>query len=412
MSNILAENLLRFGAKGVNENMLKQYLAEQTQVPSAIYKKYVLTSTVAQLRNVINGYNPTTGAIKITDGNPWLATQRAQSLQQFLINRFQGRFKIPFDKNNATISKTAVPGPGDNNQYMKATIKALLFKTLATQDPYPYSILYNFYDIGGVPHIVVTKGGKGAPIKGAAPTTINQLKSQMPTDSILVRQNTGGSGSDGSDQTEAVTGIMIPIKGGFAAKSKGVLYFKDANQYTAMQKFIADYTDLADAQGKVKETGDLQKRTNLQTNFTSERGGGGNYIFGDLGTGRTAEVLAGNSAGRTITIKRMEPSKVGTLANEILPGQEPKWVNIDEILYRGLFPDNLITIRPDMYNEIFDGIQSSIDELTSAGYKIQQMSADIQGFASTDNANNRCPQGFQPDHAWGGPISANLWITL
>ena len=412
MSKLLAENLLRFGAKGVNEDMLKSYLAEQTRVPQNIYKTYVLTSTVAQLPSVISGYDPTTGAIKITDGNPWLATQRAKSLQRFLIERFQGKFEIPFDTTKATISKTEVPGPGNNNQYMKATIKALLYKPPVTQDPYPYSILYNFYDIGGVPHIVVTKRGKGAPIKGAAPTTINQLKSQMPTNSILVRQNTGGSGSDGSDQTEAVTGIMIPIKGGFAAKSKGVLYFKDVNQYTAMQKFIADYTDLADAQGKVKETGDLQKRTNLQTNFTSELGGGGNYIFGDLGTGRTAEVLAGNGAGGTITIKRMEPSKIGTLANDILPGGEPQWRDINEILYRGLFPDNLITIRPDMYQKIFNDIQLSITELTSAGYQIKEMSADIQGFASTDNANNRCPQRFQPDHTWGGPITANLWITL
>jgi hypothetical protein len=412
MSNILAENLLRFGAKGINEAMLKQYLAEQTQVPSAIYKKYVLTSTVAQLRNVINGYNPSTGAIKITDGNPWLATQRAQSLQQFLIKRFQGKFEIPFDTTKATISKTEVPGPGDNNQYMKATIKALLYKPPVKQDPYPYSILYNFYDIGGVPHIVVTKGGKGTPTKGAAQTTIDQMKSKMPADSILVRQNTGGSSETGPNPAESVTGIMIPIRGGFAAKSKGVLYFKDANQYTAMQKFISDYTDLADAQGKVKETGDLQKRTNLQTNFTSERGGGGNYIFGDLGTGRAAEVLAGDGAGSTITIKRMEPSKVGTLANQIVPGGAPVWANVDEILYRGLFPDNLITIRPDMYQKIFNDIQLSITELTSVGYQIKEMSADIQGFASTDNANNRCPQGFQPDHAWGGPITANLWITL
>jgi hypothetical protein len=419
LEKLLAENMLRFGTKNLIASDIKPYLMEQTQVPRAIYGKYVITNaTVAQLPTIAKTYDPTKGAIKILDGNPWLATQRAAALQKFLIQRFQGQFKIPFDASAAKITQTVVEGSGDKYQFMKATIQAKLQKLPETQVPYKFDILYNFYDINGVPHILVTKGGKGSPIKGAAETTINQLKSQMPAGSILVRQGTGGGGAAGPNALEAVTGIMIPITTGFAAKKKGRLYFADAKQYEAMKTFIATYTDLVDAGDKVRETGDLKGRTQLQSNFTSERGGGGNYIFGDLGSGRSAEVLAGKDAGTTITIKRMEPSKIGNLPGDILPGQEEKWFPIAEIIYPGLFPDNLITIKPDMYAEIFDKIQAQIDELKDQRYRAIEMTAEIQGFASKDAANNRCPQGFQPDHSWGlsnpqqGPITAEKWITL
>jgi hypothetical protein len=107
---------------------------------------------------------------------------------------------------------------------------------------------------------------------GAAKTIIDRMKSRMPAGSILVRQGL-------SDRPEeAMTGIMIPITTGFAAKKKGRLYFADAKQYEAMKTFIATYTDLKIG-GKVKETGDLQGRTQLQSNFTSERGGAGNLYL-------------------------------------------------------------------------------------------------------------------------------------
>ena len=41
------------------------------------------------------------------------------------------------------------------------------------------------------------------------------------------------------------------------------------------------------------------------------------------------------------------------------------------------------------------------------------MTAEIQGFASTDTANNRCPRGNRPDHNWGIPeFTVDKWITL
>jgi hypothetical protein len=114
----------------------------------------------------------------------------------------------------------------------------------------------------------------------------------------------------------------------------------------------------------------------------------------------------------------MEPSKIGNLPGDILPGQEEKWFPIAEIIYPGLFPDNLITIKPDKYAEIFDKIQTQIADLRVEGYDPIEMTAEIQGFASKDAANNKCPQGLKPDHSWGltnpqqGPITAEKWITL
>jgi hypothetical protein len=405
LEKLLAENMLRFGTKNLLAKHVKPYLMEQTRVSRQVYfGKYAASLQIAQLANYMPTYNPTSGPIEITDGNPWLATQRATALQKFLIEKFQGQFQIPFDETSAKVTQTVVAGSGDQYQYMKATIKAKLVKPPKPQSPYNFDILYNFYDINGVPYILITKRGKGSPIKGAAETQINQLKSQMPAESILVKQGMAGK------ELETNYGIMIPIKTGFAAKKKGRLYFKDVNQYEAMKNFIAQYTDLATR--TPKETGDLQNRTKLQTNFTSELGGGGNYIFGDLGSGRAATIISGDGEGTSVTIKRMEPSKIGSLPGEILPGDEEKWYPIAEILYPGLFPDNLITIKPDKYEEIFAKIQEQIDELTAQEYDAIEMTAEIQGYASTDAANNRCLRGFTPDHTWGGSVTADKWITL
>lgn len=419
MKSILAENLLRFGAKGVNESMLKTYLLEQTKVTADIFKKYSgITSAMANLAKTIPTYDPNKGYIRISDGNPWLATQRAKALQQFLIQRFQGQFKIPFDTAAAKIIKTAVEGSGNDNQYMKATIMAKLQKLPQPTPEYAYNILYNFYDIDGVPHIVVTKLGKGAPENVStdelALQKFTKFMAEAGTQAKLVKQSTGGYDPQ-AGPTQFTYGIMIPITGGFDAKKKSRLMFNDINQYNTMRQFIAKFTDTG---GSPVADDQLKNPNAKQTNFTSARGGGGNYIFGDLGDGRSASVLLGPGQGTDIRIKRMEPSIVGNLPGEIPAGGEEKWYPINEILYRGLFPDNLITIKPDMYQDIFNKIQTTIDELTTEGYKAIEMSAEIQGFASTDNATNRCPQGFAPDHSWGitnpkqGPVTADKWITL
>lgn len=202
MKNILAENMLRFGVKNLSESDIKPYILEQTKVPQSVYRgKYVAQLNIDQLAKFIPTYNPTTGPIAIKNGNPWLATQRAKSLQRFLIERFRGQFNIPFDESSAKIIQTAVPGPGDENQYMKATIKAKLKTSLKPAPTYPYSILYNFYDINGVPHIIVTKQGllgQSSPklsSRGAVDqSAINQFSKfiQSTKNSKLVKQSFSG----------------------------------------------------------------------------------------------------------------------------------------------------------------------------------------------------------------------------
>ena len=415
LEKLLAENMLRFGTKNVSTKHINPYLLEQTKVPPAIYNTYVIKNAkVDQLPAIAKTYDPTKGAIRIIDGNPWLATQRAKSLQQFLINRFQGRFEIPFDESAAKITQTAVLGPGNDNQYMKATIKAKLYKAPRTQSKYNYSILYNFYDIAGVPHIIVTKqglfGGSSPKLNSRGEndqaaikqfeTFINRTKN-----SKLVKQSFSGR-PDGS-ASETNYGILIPILGGYTAKDRSTLYFDNFEDFDSVRRYIAYYTDIAGTVGEEK----LLDPKSTQSDFRKTQGGGGNYIFGDLGSGRSAKIIAGRDADTDVTIKRMESSKTGTLPGEILPGQEEKWWPISEILYRELFEDNLITIKPDMYKLIFDKIQEQIDELISNEYEIKEMTADIQGFASTDAENNRCPQGFKPDHTWGGALTADKWIT-
>jgi hypothetical protein len=415
LEKLLAENMLRFGTKNLLASDVKPYLTEQTRVPQPIYEKYVISGNVAQLPTIVKTYDPTKGAIKILDGNPWLANQRATALQQFLISKFQGQFTIPFDAASAKITETVVQGSGDTYQYMKATVKAKLTKEAKTQSAYNFEILYNFYDINGVPHILVTKNGKGAPLIANSPADtdagmINRFKKFVDSipGSFLVKQ--GGNTAPTANGAEF--GIMIPITTGFTAKKKGRLYFDNVSQYDAMKNFIISVTDIASPSGSPIETGDLKTRSKLRIGFTSEKGGGGNYIFGNLLTGRKSNIVYGKGVGTNIIIKRMEPSKLGNIPGEILPGQEEKWWPIAEIIYPGLFPDNLITIKPDMYAEIFEKIQAQIDELTDQQYRAIEMTAEIQGFASTDAANNRCPRGFKPDHTWGGPITSDKWITL
>lgn len=409
LEKLLAENMLRFGTKNVLAKHIKPYLMEQTRVTRQIYfGKYVASLQIAQLANYMKTYNPTSGPVEITDGNPWLATQRATALQNFLIEKFQGQFQIPFDANSAKVTQTVVSGKGDQNQYMKATIKAKLQKAPETKAPYPFDILYNFYDINGIPHILVTKafgGSQSAPSMGdSEEIAIGKFKPfvDKTKNAILVQQYSPNA------QTQTNTGVFLPILGGFAAKNKGHLYYNNFEDYNTARTYIGNYTDL----GTSDIARSIKDPNATQANFTSTQGGGGNYLFGTAKSGTKVKILLGKDAGSEITLKRMESSKIGSLPGEILPGDEEKWFPIAEILYPGLFPDNLITIKPDMYKEIFDKIQSQIDELKAQGYNAIEMTAEIQGFASTDAANNRCPQGSEPDHTWGGSVTADKWITL
>jgi len=410
LEKLLAENMLRFGTKNLLAKHIKPYLMEQTRVSRQVYfGKYVASLQIAQLANYMPTYKPTSGPIEITDGNPWLATQRATALQTFLIEKFQGQFQIPFDETSAKVTETVVAGKGDQYQYMKATIKAKLQKPPKPNiKEYPFDILYNFYDINGVPHILVTKavgGSQSAPSMGDSEELgLKKFKPFVDStkNAVLVQQYSPNA------QTQTNTGVFLPILGGYAAKKAGHLYYDNYEDYNTARTYIGNYTDL----GTGNIAGSIKDPKATQANFTSTTGGAGNYLFGTAKSGKQVKILLGKDAGSVITLKRMESSKIGALPGEILPGDEEKWFPIAEILYPGLFPDNLITIKPDKYAEIFAKIQAQIDELKAQDYNAIEMTAEIQGFASTDAANNRCPQGSTPDHTWGGSVTPDKWITL
>jgi hypothetical protein len=415
LKNILAENARRYGTNNFSKELVNK-LTEQTAVPSNIYGKIAASTTISGLPKIMQTYNPQSGYVSITDGNPWLATQRAKSLQTFLTTQAQQTLKIPVDGNAIVITATSVQGKGDENQYTLGKLKAKLRKAPVPVGPYAYTILYNFYDINGVPHILVTKGGKGSPQTNENPAgsddwakqRIKKFADAIPN-AFVVKQ--GGNSSPTANG--ANWGIMIPITSGFTAKKAGRLYFDNINQYEAMRDFITSYTDITNATGKPSESGDLKGRTNLQTRFTSERGGGGNYIFGRLGSG--AKAIKFDNAGQEtpVTIVRMESSKIGAIPGDVAAGNEEKWVEIGSFkLDSTMFPDNLITIVPNQYQNIIKLIQNELDSLASEGYRPVQLTAEIQGFASTDNANNRCPKGFKPDHSWGGSVTPEKWVTL
>jgi hypothetical protein len=415
LKNILAESARYYKTNNFSAELVNK-LTEQTTVPANIYQKNAATTTIAQLPKIMQTYTPQNGTVTITDGNPWLATQRAKALQSFLTTQAQKTLNIPVDANSIVITETKVQGKGDDNQYTLGKLKAKLKKAPVVQGPYAYTILYNFYDINGVPHILVTKGGKGAPQTNENPAgtddvykkNMQKFANSIPN-AFVVKQ--GGNSSPTANG--AAWGIMIPITTGYTAKKASRLYFDNINQYEAMRDFITSYTDITNATGKPSESGDIKGRTKLQTGFTSERGGGGNYIFGRLGSG--AKAIKFDNAGQEtpVTIVRMESSKIGAIPGDVAAGNEEKWVEIGSFkLDSTMFPDNLITINPNKYQTIIKLIQDELSNLAQEGYRPVQLTAEIQGFASTDNANNRCPKGFKPDHAWGGSVTPEKWITL
>jgi hypothetical protein len=211
---------------------------------------------------------------------------------------------------------------------------------------------------------------------------------------------------------ETTFGIMIPIERGYTAKEKGRLFFNDQKQFREMANFIAAHTET-----EFRSADDLKDPKSKQINFTSAAGGGGNYIFGDLGSGRSAKLLTTNNPeGTDIIIKRMEPSIVGKLEGQVKEGGEEQWIDIDDVFYKDLFHDNMITIIQEKYQDIIERIKEKINQL-KPDFEVIELTADIQGFASTDNANNRCESGVTPDHSWGltnpqsGPVTPDKWVT-
>ena len=400
-------------------NRIKSMMGLQEQTNPAFKTFSNLTFKLTDLPSKLTNYNPSIGYIRIDGGNEWLASNRAISFKNYLMNQFKGKI----EEGNVKVNETKVLGPGNENQYVIGQFYGSMIKPPKKQETYPYSILYNFYDIGGVPHILVTEPSKGAPEKLDATGTKNiswvnrfeKFLSKIPAEynPIIVSQTVGGGGPDGPDKSETLYGIMIPItqdKFGYTAKEKGVLYFDQKRvkffQYTG--KFIAEYTD---DDFRTKES--LKNPKATQHNFTSAAGGGGNYGFGDLGDGRRGKILTTNNPnGSDIIIKRMEPSVVGDIPGQDKSGSKKEWFDLGTYkLAENFFKDNMISIKPESYKELFDGINNLIIQKGIKNFDLVELGANISAFSSSDNATNRLPEGTtEPDHTYGNRVPVDKWV--
>jgi hypothetical protein len=397
---------------------IKNMMGLQEQTNPAFKKFSNLTFKLDALPAGIANYNPSIGYIRIDGGNEWLASNRAISLKNYLLSQFKGSI----EEQNVRVNETKVLGAGDANQYVIGTFYGKMKKEPEKQEMYPYTILYNFYEIGGVPHILVTQLGKGSPEKldstKGSTTWVNRFNKyleKIPAEynAKIVNQTVGGGSAEGPNRAETIYGIMIPItqeKFGYTAREKSRVHF-DANnvdKFKEMANFIADYT--AD---DFRTDESLKNPNARQHNFTSSTGGAGNYIFGDLGTGRKGKILSVNNPnGTDIVIKRMEPSVEGVVPGAVKSGSTEEWFDLGSYkLDDNFFKDNMISIKPETYKQLFDGINNLMKAKKIEDFRLVELGANISGYASSDNATNRLPEGTKvPDHTYGNRVPADKWV--
>tara|TARA_R110000851_G_C13060258_1_gene563957 strand:- start:568 stop:1869 length:1302 start_codon:yes stop_codon:yes gene_type:complete len=430
LGKLLSENLRRFGVKN---------LIEQTKVSSAIYGTPAGTYTLQQMSGIINTYNPTKGYIQISDGNTWLANQRAKSLSNFFSRNVEKILSVPYDSKLVKIKKAEVLGAGDENQYVKGTLYAILEKSGKPVEQFKYSLLYRFYEVDGKPHIVVTKRGMGHPQKlnnrsvtAYANKFANKFIPNAPKSKLIWQQDPVAVGS---------LGIMIPLPSGYAKKDGSRLYFNTAEELAAMRKFIATYTE-----GK-----DSISRDGSTSNWTPTTAGSGNYIFGNNADGRTvvnlpitgyvtktdsqggnkryshpeltvdpeATKIAGPDGNvfvnpETVVIRRTYRDKSGGDATIAGTGTKAETRKIGDFKFdKTMFPDNMIRVKntPEL-QVVLENIKKAYDNVRSANpnFKIKSVSSIVEGYASSDNATNRTNSG-KADHDWGINWPSEKWIT-
>lgn len=393
-------------------------LSEQVSVPTNVYKTSVGTYNLNDLPNAIKNYDPSKGYIKIDGGNEWLANSRANSLKNFLISNLPSKIGVNIAAENVTLTKAEVLGPGNENQYVIGSMYGRIYKPPQTQKKYRYDILYNFYGIdeSDTPYILITKIGKGSPQTLDSDDEAIKKFSKFVNDTknaVLVKQSTGGGRADGT-QTEFTYGILLPIKGGYTAKKKGHLWFDNEEEFKNLGRYISNYTDVLPIDQKT-----LDKPNTTQYRFTSSLGGGGNYIFGREGGFPGTILLSNNTEFKPntgVSIKREESSIKGTIPGETKKGSKEEWFKLgDYKLDKNFFKDNMISLSPDSYDKIFNDIKSLIFEKVGEGFEEStvEIKAEIKGFASSDNATNRIPQGIEkPDHTYGNRVPVDKWIKV
>ena len=414
MKNLLAENMLRFGVKNLdkNEQNKLKLLNEQTRVGSGIYGTPQITTTLANLQTAAQNYNPpnVTGYIRISDGNTWLAQQRANSLNTFLATNLFKSTEIEFNKEESTVSEVQVLGPDASNQKTLATIQGRMKKE-TPKETYAYDLLYNFYEVNGVPHIVVTKQGAGAPLSvdknrldmdtNALVNKLTKTAGDAATKGVVVYQGPVRSGTGN-------IGILIPLPKNYAEKKGSRLYFKDEDSLNQMRAFIQKYTQDKDNFTKNPYGNNPNY---LSSNWTYARGGNGNYISGKE-RGIQATVLTGPNKDKTVTIKRTYHTPTGKGKGAVSGTGGTEWADLGTIeLAPTTFADNMITIQQGAYQTVLDQIKQAVSRLKAETFEGVEIKATIQGYASSRNATNRAASGVTPDHTWGNRIQLNQWIT-
>lgn len=399
---------------------LKDLLNEQTRVTDAVYGTEAASYSRLQLPSIVDRYNPNSGYLVITDGNPWLAEQRARNLASFLAKNVETQVKIPFNKNSVKVLETAVSeNTGDEYQYVEGTLYAIMERPGQPVVEYTNDLIYNFYEIGGVPHIVVSKpgmippktytGDQASKNESSIIDDFSRSAAMKESGAKLVKQSTGGGNAAGPGQF--TYGILLPVPKKYAERKGTRLYFDDSESLNQMRSFIAKYTD-----GNDEFTTDRPENKNanyLSSNWTKTQGGGGNLYFG-TSSGANATVVAGDTSNKDIKIIRIygkgsgkgRGAKAGT-------GTKPKWVKIGEFNLskaEGAFADNMITIQPGAYQKIFNELKTAVEKYKAQDLFIKEISATVKGYASADRATNRTNIG-KPDHDWGVSFPSNKWIT-
>ena len=89
-----------------------------------------------------------------------------------------------------------------------------------------------------------------------------------------------------------------------------------------------------------------------------------------------------------------------------------KWFDLGSYkLDDNFFKDNMISIKPETYKKMFDDILTLIKQKGIEDYRLVELGANISGFASSDNATNRLPEGTtEPDHTYGNRVPADKWV--
>lgn len=406
----------------------KYFLNEQTKVSSTIYKNPSGTYNRTELPNIMNDYDPNSGYLRIEGGNSWLAEQRAKNLSTFLSDNVEKQVAIPFNKDKVKVLETAVlENTGDEYQYVEGTLYAIMERPPLEDKRYKYSLKYNFYEVDGEPHIIVTKLGMGEPQPLVLISRANEFAKQYiknfipntPNDSKLVwKQRNRTTATEFKQASQGTLAIMIPLASGpkYSKKDGNALYFDSPEELNAMRDFISKYEK------------DEDKFTGTQSFWTSTMGGGGSYVFGSSKPVSTVHLPNDVSKlpeintklnifinPETVNIRSTHNDKNAGEGGSTIPntGQEGKWVKIGEFNLtkaEGAFADNMIKVQPGSYQKIFDELKTAVEKYLKEDLQIIEISAAVKGYASADMATNRTNIG-KPDHNWGVGFPIEKWIT-